>query len=112
MLKLLETIDYADDYGDAVDTVRVHKVEGTVQLAGDSIWEYTGPQTVNVKEVQVIETKYADEDESYTNVRVWHDTDWRIYTDSGFEKAISDFLGFDVNFTEQGMQDNFRASME
>ena len=112
MLKLLKTVDYADDYGDSVDTVTVHKVEGTVQLAGDSIWEYTGPQTVTVKEVQVIETKYHDDDETYTNVRVWHDANWRIYTDSGFEKAISDFLGFDVNFTEQGMQDNFRASME
>tara|TARA_Y100001970_G_C14157961_1_gene816727 strand:- start:805 stop:1143 length:339 start_codon:yes stop_codon:yes gene_type:complete len=112
MLKLLKTIDYADDYGDSVDTVKVHKVEGTVKLAMDGIWGYDGPEVVNVKEVQVIDTKYKADGESYTNVRVWHDTDWRIYTDSGFEKAISEFLGFDVNFTEQGMQDNFRASME
>ena len=116
MLKLLETIEYADDYGDSVDTVKVHRVEGTVQLAGDSIWNYTGPQTVNVKEVQVIDTQYTDDDpalnESYRNIRVLHDANWRIYTDSGFEKAISEFLGYDVGFTEQGMQDNFRASME
>tara|TARA_R100000030_G_C3157104_1_gene99729 strand:- start:94 stop:444 length:351 start_codon:yes stop_codon:yes gene_type:complete len=116
MLKLLKTIDYADDYGDSVDTVKVHKVEGTVKLAMDGIWGYDGPEVVNVKEVKVVETQYTDDDpalnESYKNIHVLHDTDWRIYTDSGFEKAISEFLGYGVHFTEQGMQDNFRASME
>lgn len=113
MLKLLKTVNSGPlEFGDSVDHVRVHKVKGTVKLAMDGIWGYDGPDTVNVKEVQVVETKYADEDETHMNVRVLHDTDWRIYTDSGFEKGISEFLGFDVHFTEQGMQDNFRASME
>jgi hypothetical protein len=35
-----------------------------------------------------------------------------MYTDSGFESAISELLGFEVRFTEQGMQDNGYASME
>ena len=35
-----------------------------------------------------------------------------IYTDNGFEKAISNLLGFEVQFTEQGMQDDGYASME
>jgi hypothetical protein len=45
-------------------------------------------------------------------VDVEHDTTWDIYTDSGFEAAISAALGFDVGFTEQGMQDDGYASME
>jgi len=43
---------------------------------------------------------------------VTHDADWEIYTDTGFEAAISTALGFDVSFTEQGMQDDNFASME
>jgi len=78
----------------------------TVQLAGDSIWNYTGPQTVTVTGIDV----YKDED--YTSVEVAHDTTWNIYTDSGFESAISKVLGFDVTFTEQGMQQDNYASME
>jgi hypothetical protein len=38
--------------------------------------------------------------------------DWRIYTDRGFEASISEALGFDVTFTEQGMQDDGIASLE
>ena len=91
----------------------------TVTLAGDSIWDYKGPQTVTVT---AIECYYVDEDyeeveataEGAQLLDVWvtHDTDWRIYTDSGFERAISEKLGFDVQFTEQGMQENGCASME
>jgi len=78
----------------------------TVQLAGDSIWDYKGPQNVTVTGISV------NKDEDNTSVNVEHDTDWRIYTDSGFEKAISEKLGFDVTFTEQGMQEDNYASME
>ena len=78
----------------------------TVQLTGDSIWGYEGPQTVTVK--NIISTP-AD---GYTKVSVEHDTTWNIYTDTGFEKAISEKLGFDVMFTEQGMQEDGYASME
>jgi hypothetical protein len=46
------------------------------------------------------------------HVGVAHDTTWNIYTDTGFEKAISDVLGFDVAFTEAGMQQDESASME
>jgi hypothetical protein len=41
-----------------------------------------------------------------------YEESWRMYTDSGFESAISELLGFEVRFTEQGMQDNGYASME
>jgi len=80
----------------------------TVTLAGDSIWDYKGPQTVNVTGIDV----YIDEDDGYATVEVAHDTTWEIYTDRGFESAIGKALGYDVQFTEQGMQQNGLASME
>ena len=79
----------------------------TVQLAGDSIWGYKGPQTVTVTNISVF-----DEEDDYKSISVEHDTTWDIYTDSGFEAAISKVLGYDVTFTEQGMQDDGYASME
>jgi len=78
----------------------------TVTLAGDSIWEYEGPQTVTVSDIAV------HEDEDYKMIDVAHDATWEIYTDSGFEAAISAALGYDVQFTEQGMQQDGLASME
>ena len=76
-------------------------------LAGDSIWDYEGPSTVTVSSIDV----YEDED-GYKSIYVEHDTTWNIYTDSGFEQAISEQLGYAVSFTEQGMQDDGVASME
>lgn len=89
-------------------TVENIKFPFTVQLAGDSIWGYKGPKTVTVKNIDV----YIDEDDGYATVEVEHDTTWEIYTDTGFESAISKVLGYDVTFTEQGMQQNGVASME
>ena len=92
----------------------------TVELAGDSIWDYEGPMTVNVEDIQ-IDYCAADSYEAVPkgtpgarvfHIGVVHDTTWNIYTDSGFEKAISDALGFKVFFTEQGMQEDESASME
>jgi len=87
-------------------TITQHTVEGTVTLAMDSFWDYEGPQTVNIESITLIE------EDDYTMVNVVHDTTWNIYTDSGFEQAISELLGFEVMFTEQGMQDDGFASME
>ena len=99
--KTVETVDAETKHTE-------YTVEGTVQLAGDSIWNYTGSDTVAVKSIDVFE----DIADGYVNVNVEHDTTWNIYTDSGFENAISKLLGYDVTFTEQGMQDNGYASME
>ena len=89
-----------------------HSVTGSVQLAGDSIWGYTGPSTVDVTGVQVVETTYTDDNTKSTLVNVTHNTTWDIYTDSAFENAISNLLGFAVQFTEQCMQDDNYASLE
>jgi hypothetical protein len=37
---------------------------------------------------------------------------WRLYTDSGFERTVSELLGEQIYFTEQGMQEDGYASME
>ena len=90
-----------------------YEVDGNVKLAMDSIWDYNGSDTVAVKSIQVIETVDSeDNDSNYTMVNVEHNTTWQIYTDSGFENAISKTLNMDVSFTEQGMQEDNYASME
>lgn len=79
-----------------------------VHLAGDSIWDCE-LEMVHVDAITVVE------EEDMRMVNVDHDggeDSWRIYTDSGFENAISEALGFPVRFTEQGMQDDGYASME
>jgi len=93
-------------------TITEYEVEGTVTLAMDSIWDYTGKDTVRVEGIQVRETLYEDDGCVSTMVNVEHDATWNIYTDSGFCRAISDALGMEVTFTEQGMQDDGYASME
>jgi len=80
----------------------------TVELAGNSLWDYTGPSTVTVSGIHI----EAEEDSNYKLVSVIHDTDWRIYTDTGFARAISEVVGFAVDWTEQGMQDDEYATLE
>ena len=89
-----------------------YTVEGTVKLAMDSIWDYDGKDVVAVENIQVYTHFDDDGNDSNVDVNVTHNADWNIYTDKGFEKAISNLLGFDVTFTEQGMQDDGYASME
>ena len=95
-------------------------VNKLIPLAGDSIWDKEGenPKQVKVDSITIM-NPYEDggymndeEDDSYRSVTVEHDGPWDIYTDSGFEKAISELVGFEVGFTEQGMQEDGLASME
>ena len=89
--------------------------EGFAQCNGSSIWGYDGDLRVSVSAVEVHNIAYEDGDTS-TMLYVEHNAggygDWRIYTDKGFEASISEALGFDVTFTEQGMQDDGVASLE
>ena len=91
-----------------------------VQLAGDSIWDKEGknPKSVRVNKIEV-ENPFepggfldGDEDDGYRKVDVHHDGPWTIYTDSGFAKEISKIVKMNVDFTEQGMQNDGIASME
>jgi hypothetical protein len=78
----------------------------TVTTSGDGLWGCEAGRVVNVTQIDVFE------EDSYKMVNVTHDSDWNIYTDTAFELAISDALGYTVCFTEQGMQDENYASME
>ena len=79
-----------------------------VKLAGDSIWdkEDTNPPMVTITDYEVVE------EDGYVEVTVEHDGPWTIYTDSGFEKEISEMIGMEVGFSEQGMQEDGRAHLE
>jgi hypothetical protein len=100
-----------------------------VTLAGDSAWdcELTAADDVRISDIYVHEGVQEDTDEydgniGYRHIMVYYavngvdGTDvegtWRIYTDSGFEAGVSELLGEQIYFTEQGMQDNGVASME
>ena len=95
-----------------------YKCNVKVQLAGDSIWDCE-LETVTITSIHIAETDYGDGDTSI-HIAVCYNVDgddeyegsWRMYTDSGFEEAVSDLLGTSVSFTEQGMQDDGYASME
>ena len=105
MLKITNTtVETVDDE----TTHTSYAVEGTVKLAGDSIWGYSGNDEIAVSSIDV----FARDEDDYVNVNVAHDTTWDIYTDSGFEAAISNLLNMQITFTEQGMQDDGYASME
>ena len=90
-----------------------------VTLAGDSIWDCT-LEKVTITGVNIAETFDEDDGDIYTHITVTYNVDgntdyegsWRLYTDSGFSDAVSALLMTDVDFTEQGMQEDNYASME
>jgi hypothetical protein len=98
-----------------------YKCKVKVQLAGDSIWDCE-LETVTITSIHIAETDYDGDGDISTHIAVCYDVDgvdgadvegsWRMYTDSGFEDAVSALLGASVSFTEQGMQDDGYASME
>jgi len=112
------TLASTDTDTDSVSTTYNCNVE--VQLAGDSAWDCE-LEAVTVKSIHIHET-FDEDGDSSIHIAVCYDVDgvngeevegsWRMYTDSGFEEAISELLGTQVFFTEQGMQDDGYASME
>lgn len=81
-----------------------------VDCAGDSIWSDTKGRRVHVSGITLVTQAYDHELD--VQISVDHNDTWDIYTDSGFEAAISQALGMNVGFTEQGMQDDYCASLE
>ncbi len=89
-----------------------------VQLAGDSAWDCE-LEAVTVTSIHIHES-FDEDGDSSIHITVCYNVDgdaeyegsWRLYTDTGFEEAISELLGTRVFFTEQGMQDDGFASME
>ena len=101
-------------------TIKPKGKQAEIDLAGDSIWDREGENPAKVYVMSItIENPYEpggymddDEDDGYRSVRVEHNGPWTIYTDSGFAEGISGLVGFPVDFTEQGMQQDGMASME
>ena len=93
----------------------------TFTTAGDGFWGCEEGRTVTLHSFSV--DYYLDEDYNEVpadhpgaeigHVTVLHDSDWDVYTDSAFEEAARRFTGIaNLTFTEQGMQEPGRASME
>ena len=91
-------------------TITTYDCNFIAECDGSSIWSDTTNKKVRVTGICIVERKF--EEHTYKDVNVTHDSTWVIYTDKGFERAISKALGYKVRFTEQGMQDDNYASME
>ena len=102
--------------------IKVPKKYSKVYLDGSSIWGNT-KDLFSV--VNSIEFHFNIDSEEYDHIYVNHNLYWEIYTDNGFEKGISDLVrklmkipdSFKckkrfITFTEQGMQTDYKASME
>jgi len=111
------TFAHTDTSEDSISTTYDCNVE--VQLAGDSIWDCE-LEAVTVTSIHIHENFWDEDGDSSIHITVCYNVDgdaeyegsWRLYTDSGFADAISELLGTDVSYTEQGMQDDGFASME
>jgi len=98
-----------------------YKCNVDVQLAGDSIWDCE-IERVTITGIHISETFDEDDGDVYAHIGVTYEVDgedgaevegsWRLYTDNGFSDAVSELLGTEVDYTEQGMQDDGYASME
>jgi hypothetical protein len=92
-----------------------------VTLAGDSCWDctITSADDVRIKDIYINEG-LGDDNDDYVHMWVYYTVNgdaefadsWRIYSDTGFKDTVSKLLGFEVFFTEQGMQQDGAASME
>ena len=110
------TLASTDTDTDSISTTYDCNVE--VQLAGDSAWDCE-IEAVTVTSIHIHES-FDEDGDSSIHITVCYNVDgdaeyegsWRLYTDTGFEEAISELLGTRVFFTEQGMQDDGFASME
>jgi hypothetical protein len=117
--KLL-TVKEVETDEDFVMTVYTCDVQADV--AGDSIWdcELTAADDVRINRICVTEGVPGGEYDSYKSVNVYYEVNgddapegsWRLYTDSGFADTVSELLGEQIYFTEQGMQEDGVASME
>ena len=92
------------------ETERMIESRIAIETAGDSYWRESGSEIVSIHSITIRE--YDMDDEHYFDVYVRHDSEWTIYTDSGFERAISDAIGHEVRWSEQGMQEDGMAHLE
>ena len=92
------------------ETQRTIESRIAIETAGDSYWRESGSEIVSIHSITIRE--YDMDDEHYFDVYVRHDSEWTIYTDSGFERNISNAIGHEVRWSEQGMQEDGIAHLE
>lgn len=91
-----------------------------VACNGTSIWRDTHGKKVTVSSIDLgfWNDKLNPNPEFNGYIYVNHRSWWEIYTDTGFEQGISKLVSkafgkkIQISFTEQGMQEQHRASME
>jgi hypothetical protein len=93
----------------------------TFETHGDGLWGCEEGRAVTITGFSIdyyFDSEYnevpADHPEAQIgHVTVLHDSDWDVYTDTGFREAARFVTGIpDLDFTEQGMQEPGIASME
>ena len=89
----------------------------TIPLSGDSIWEYSGPSTINVNKIEILnETDHALGDGySMYEVLVHHDGgegSGNIYTDKAVPHYVSMWLQLPLEWSESDMQGDGAAHLE
>ena len=105
------------------DTKHMHfKCDVRVQLAHDSCWDcaLTDADDVRITSIHISEGVDGGDMDGYRHIAVIYtvngeeeaEESWRMYTDSGFAETVSELLGEEIFFTEQGMQDDGYASMK
>ena len=95
------------------ETERTIESRIAVSLSGDSYWRKSFMSETEIVTIESITIREYDIDEyHFFDVYVRHDSDWRIYTDTGFERAISNAIGHEVHWSEQGMQTDGIAHLE
>ena len=95
------------------ETERTIESRIAVSLSGDSYWRTSFMSETEIVSIESITIREYDIDEyHFFDVYVRHDSDWRIYTDTGFERAISNAIGHEVHWSEQGMQTDGIAHLE
>ena len=93
----------------------------TFTLKGDGFWGAEAGREVTLTGFNI--DYYLDNDYNQVSkdhpeavighVTVEHDSTWDVYTDSAFSEAAAAYTNIEgLDFTEQGMQNDFKASME
>ena len=101
MLKITHTDRYVDYAGtDDEESVVEHTVVGNVKLADGKV-------------IEVYSVVTRTNTDGYMYVGVQHDAvDYKLYRNKEFPVHISNLIGTEVDFTEEGMQDDEYASLE
>ena len=83
----------------------------TVTLAGEDLWGYTqAGEQVTITGINVHAEEY--DGEMYYSVNAQLAEERVVYTDDAFADAVSNLLNMQVDYTEQGMQDEGLVSLE